>query len=245
MISETTFAKRFTSFWNELLPNAKNYVRLVNAGGKEITHKPLPTPERRQNTALVNTLSFGLYLFLCANKVEVAAIFAPTFLDSSEFKGILQTSIDHQKRYGTDVAHTLPLTNSELQQAQLIAKILYARYHIALNPQLEPPFDGCGFLNSARGDIFLQGRLVEIKSGERTFSVQDFRQILIYCMLNHFGRHPLAISRIELFNPRMGILYSASITEFTTNLSSLEPFQLFAELASFASDTNFVELADI
>ncbi len=30
MISELTFSRKFTSYWNQLLPNANNFIRIVN-----------------------------------------------------------------------------------------------------------------------------------------------------------------------------------------------------------------------
>lgn len=40
MISETTFAKKFTSFWAQLLPNANNYIRLVNGAMVQSLYTP-------------------------------------------------------------------------------------------------------------------------------------------------------------------------------------------------------------
>ena len=40
MISELTFSRKFTSFWNQLLPNANNFIRIINGSLIEDVYPP-------------------------------------------------------------------------------------------------------------------------------------------------------------------------------------------------------------
>lgn len=244
MISEASFSKRFTSFWNELLPNAKNYVRIANSAARVSTHRPLPPSERRQNTAFVNTLAFILYRLVTVSRQDAQVLFSPGFRTSPELVAAAAESNRYLQRFRDYAPHELPLSEPEWQQTLQIAQILANRYNWIWGPLVAPPFDGCGFLNPAEGDLFFQNKLVEIKSGERAFSLVDFRQVLVYCTLNHFSKNRLDIKQIELFNPRMGILFSESIDDFAVGMSSLGALELFEELGSYVSNTTFTELAD-
>lgn len=244
MISEASFAKRFTSFWNELLPNAKNYVRLANSAARVATHRPLPAPARRQNTAFVNTLAFNLYCRVTANRQDIRTLLATAFRDSEELKADVARSARYLQRFRDYAPHELPLSEAEWRQTLEITQILAERYNYTQSPIIAPKFSGCGFLNPAEGDLLVRSKLVEIKSGERSFSLVDFRQVLVYCVLNHLSNTKADIQSVEIFNPRMGILFSDTIDNFAIGMSSLGALELFSELGSYVSNTTFTELID-
>jgi hypothetical protein len=243
VISETTFAKRFTSFWNELLPNAKNYTRLINAGQFTATHRPFATPTRKQNVALVNVFAFNLYRLLATKRTGFGLV--SNRLDQHpEYSECFHSAMSYLSRFGNYQLYQLPLSDEECSQAKELTKILLDKYDWKRNPLIDPRFDGCGCINPATGDIYLPRTLVEIKSGERSFSVTDFRQLIVYCALNHYSRSPLTIDRIEIFNPRMGALFSEDVNQLSLDLSALAPLELFSEIQRFIADMNFVETSD-
>lgn len=244
MISETSFAKRFTSFWNELLPNAKNHVRLVNSAYRISTHRPLLAPERKSNIAFVNVLAFEIYRYSIINQIDERKIAKPEFRRSHEYLYLIEKSSNYLKRFSDQQGYELPLLNKEHRQAVEIAKLILKRYHWRSNSKIDPKFDGCGFINPAVGDILLDRTLVEIKSGDRPFNLQDLKQVLIYCTLNHYSKLTSPIERIELYNPRKGTSFSEEIADFAINLSALSPQQLFSEIESFISQESFCETSD-
>lgn len=61
MISEITFSRKFTSFWNQLLPNANNYIRLVNGGLLDFLYEPFGNTEKKDNIVLINEIAFSLF----------------------------------------------------------------------------------------------------------------------------------------------------------------------------------------
>lgn len=242
MISETTFAKKFTSFWNEILPNAKNYVRLVNNGRLEALYEPFEQAERKNNIALINVIYFNMFKHLSDKKKPYAYFDDNEFYKSDTFQEIIKESVNFLDRFSYGNKCKLPLLNSELFQIKQLFRLLYFHVQPQINHiKISPSFDGCGFLNKAEGDILSNNTLIEIKSGERAFSLVDFRQLVIYLALNHYSKKQHKIDTIELFNPRMGISYSEAVDGFCKNISSLDSRELFTEIQKFITDNNFTE----
>lgn len=242
MISEVTFSKKFTAFWNQILPNSKNYIRLINAGLIERVYEPFAPARRKCNVALINVLSFELLKAVVSRKLTIDDVSRKGFFNSNEYNVIFNYSINFLSRfsYGNDLE--LPLDNDEIHEVIVLYKAMHTRY--VANSKIiivEPKFAGCGFINESHGDIYCENTLIELKSGERNFSVMDLRQILTYCTLNYYKLDALCINKIELFNPRMGIAYSENIEEFCQNLSALSSQELFSEIQKFITDINFVE----
>ncbi|RCK46497.1 hypothetical protein TH25_16705 [Thalassospira profundimaris] len=245
MISETTLAKKYTSFWNEILPNLKNYIRIINNGLLNIEYPPIPESDRKNNIALVNVISFEM-LRHCSKDGNLPRAYSNfTFFNTEQFNQILQKSITYLSKFKYQETCTLPLTHIEKLQIHKIFYITYKRYFITDKKSIiDPKFDGCGFVNESFGDIISKKTLVEIKSGERRFSSTDARQMITYLTLNNYSKSPYKIERIELFNPRMGISFTENTEDFCKNVSALSPQELYTEVQKFISDNNFIEIFD-
>lgn len=244
MISEITFSKRFTSFWNEVLPNANNYIRLINAGQVQATHKPLNPAPRKHNVAIINVLAFEVYRNLVNRRTESQALSSPAFFRSRLFASALKSAKKYVDRFGSHQSYKLPFSPAEEQQLKEIVRILIERYGSSRSPVVDPQFDGCGFVDHCFGDILIGRRLIEVKSGERSFSVSDLRQLLVYCTLNHYSKKPFNIDSIEIFNPRMGACFSERVETVAIRLSALNSGELFAEIQRFISDSAFMEVIE-
>lgn len=243
MISEATFSKKFTSFWNEILPNSKSYVRLINGGYLEAVYEPFDTADRKHNTALINVLSFSLLRSVLNKEQKYSEVCRTKYLQSSHFKGVIEKSLLYLAKFNYGDDCELPLNSKELLQTTQLFKVMYHRYVAAGQiTEVDPKFDGCGFVNQSFGDLMSNQTLIEIKSGERRFSVTDVRQVLTYLVLNHYSRRPKRISHVELFNPRMGISFTEGVNSFCLNTSALNSQELFSEIQKFISDNNFVEV---
>ncbi len=242
MISESTFSKKFTSFWNEILPNSKNYVRLINGGLLEPVYEPFDTADRKNNTALVNVHAFSMFRELCNKSQMLDQLSSNDYFESQRFYFLLDMDLKYLSKFSYGTECSLPLSVKEKEQARQLFKQMYIRYVADnLNVVIDPKFDGCGFINESFGDVISGSKLVEIKSGERRFSLSDLRQILVYLVLNHYSRKPFNITHVELFNPRMGIAFAEDIDSFCLNLSALSSHDLFSEIQKFIVDNNFVE----
>lgn len=242
MISELTFSKKFTSFWNEILPNSKNYVRLINGGLLEPVYEPFDSADRKNNTALVNVLAFSMLRELCNNTKTLDKLIHGQYFSSYEFEVLLDKELLYLSRFSYSSECSLPLSEKEKKQASQLFMQMYIRY-VANNSSLhiDPKFDGCGFINESYGDLISDKKLIEIKSGERSFKLTDLRQVLIYLVLNHYSKNPFDITSIELFNPRMGIAFTEEVESFCLNISALSTQELFSEIQKFIVDNNFVE----
>jgi hypothetical protein len=245
MISETTLSKKYTSFWNEILPNLKNYIRIINNGLIKEQYPPIPESDRKNNIALINVISFEMLRHCSINKNLPQLYSNFTFFGTEKFDQILQNSITYLSKFKYQDSCTLPLTHIEKIQIQKIFNITHKRYFITdQNAIIDPKFDGCGFVNESFGDIISKKTLVEIKSGERRFSSTDARQIITYLTLNNYSKNQFEIEEVELFNPRMGISFTENTEEFCKNASALSSQELYTEVQKFISDNNFIEIFD-
>lgn len=240
MISEITFSKKFTSFWNQTLPNANNFVRIVNLGLKEIIEDPFPEPKRPNNTALINIISNRLFDNFVSEKINLSSINNSRFILSKEYDDILKECSEYLSKFSYGSNLSLPLTIEEMKESIGIFNVIYRKYGgYARSIELSPKFCGCGFINNSIGDMIIGETLIEIKSGQRHFSVIDFRQIIIYCALNFSSNIKRRISKVEIFNPRMGISYSTSVQDLCRDLSAKSSNELFEEIKRYIVDTEF------
>jgi len=243
VISETTFAKKFTSFWNELLPNSKTFTRIVNVGFARCNEQSLP-PGRKTNTALVNVLAYNLYRLLVTRQEGVQMLHTAAFAGSAAFHECLEQAVQFLKRFGENQRHRLPLSNNEIAASRMITSRLLDRYGWEDHLELDPAFDGCGCINPSCGDIYIGKRLIEVKGGDRSYNVTDFRQVVIYCALNHYSHSHRLINSVEIINPRLGTLFVSDIDQLAMDLSGLCALELFAEVRRFVVETDFASGID-
>lgn len=238
MISELSFARKFTAFWNQLLPGCESYVRLINQGLVERFGEPIDCDKRLNNRALVNTVAFALFKKIANNELKSDVLVGMDKTDS--FKKIVKQEIDFLSKFSKQVDPQLPFQASEIKAIRIIATRLNDRFKKRKALVISPVFNGCGMLNVAEGDVWIDGTLVEVKSGERNFSVYDMRQLLIYCALNYQSNEKYIIDRLELFNPRVGISFSENLDEISMSMGSMSAEELSSEIINFVSENEFV-----
>lgn len=244
MISEVTFSKKFTSFWNEILPNSKNYVRLINGGLLNAEYSPFAPSPRKQNIALINTLSFFILREIVKKKNRFILNSLSSYFKSIDFSSIMDKSLHYLSNFSYGKDFSLPLTTAELNEINQLVNLMHNHFTHKNNNNviyIDPEFDGCGFINPSYGDLIYNNTLTEIKSGERKFSLTDIRQLVVYLTLNYYSNIPYPIKRIELFNPRMGISFSEDVESFCLNISALSSTELYSEIQKYVTDNNFIE----
>ncbi len=242
MISELTFAKKFTSFWNQLLPNEKHYVRLINEGLFEVFDAPTGQGNRKENIAFINELAFELYKSIVQKEIKISDIDNIKFYQENTFNIIYEKARSRLAKFAYGSNFSLPLDANEFHTMKQLVMRLHTRYFQSLvDITASPFFSGCGYINNSFGDLYIPGKLIEVKSGARNFGVVDFRQVLIYCTLNFYSKKSVKIDNIELVNPRMGITYSSKIDDLSNNLGSLDPEDLFFEIKQHITENSFIE----
>lgn len=236
MISELTFIRTYTSFWNSLFPGGEDYIRLINSSLGERVAKPIEIEDYPFRRALINSISFSLF-----EKIISKSLFVEEFqalkVDSEL---LLNLSIDEKLflsnlRFGEKVSYTV--SENELQIIKILTRRLLSQYSHSYKTICRPHFKGCGILFESQGDLIYNTTLVEVKAGLRNFSILDIRQLYVYLSLTHQSKE-YEITCIELFNPRTGIVWQAlvdAVSEYIAGASSMEVCQ---EIINFISNNN-------
>lgn len=241
MISELTFSRKFTSFWNQLLPNANNFIRIINGSLVEDIYPPLDESLNRANNVFVNECAFNLFSALQNDSIDEKILFSSTIFHNAEFQIIFEKTQEYLRRFSYGSNFQLPLSMLEYNTIREISKSIYHRYRSTRNLEISPLFNGCGIINNSYGDIYHTNTLVEIKAGDRKFSVYDLRQLLIYLTLNFYSKEKRDIKNFELFNPRMGISYSDTITVLCKELAFIQPEELYFMIMNSITEEKFIE----
>lgn len=241
MISEITFSRKFTSFWNQLLPNANNYIRLVNGGLLDFLYEPFRNTEKKDNIVLINEIAFSLFGKIIKRELPSSSIDKIDFYQNENFTLLVEKVKKSLLRFTYGSKFSLPFNKEELKSIRSLTLEILNHFKEYPDIIISPKFKGCGFIDHVIGDVYTDSRLIEIKSGERFFKVIDFRQILVYCTLNYYSNDRKIIDAIELFNPRMGIAFSTDIYSLCKNLAALLPEEVFLEIKSFITENNFIE----
>ncbi|HEM8180727.1 TPA: hypothetical protein U2M35_002120 [Providencia rettgeri] len=240
MISELTFSRKFTSFWNQLLPNANNFIRIVNGSLIKDIYPPLCESANKANNVFVNECAFNLFSAIQSNQIDKGLLLKDTLFYSVEFQEVFDKTTKNLKKFSYGSNFQLPLSIQEYKTIREIAESIFKRYSLTHDVEVSPRFDGCGIINNSYGDIYHSNMLIEIKSGDRKFSVYDLRQLLIYFTLNFYSKNRRNLKTFELFNPRMGIAYSESIVTLCKELAFSQPEELYFQIMNSITDENFI-----
>lgn len=225
MISETTFAKGYSSFWREYFPWLKNYVQFINKVQIRKLFSPLDISEKSQIRGTNNIISFNYFKNI---KLNLSDNILFTYKESIKtIKNFKNKSKDKYK---------LTLKNKTIINFQV--KKMLRRY--TTECIFNPEFPGCGILNTCHGDLIIKNKLIEIKAGERNINPSDIKQIIIYCMLNWLNTNSkYIINEVEIFNPRLGLLWNSSLDNMIKSVTELPMDDCFDLMRKF-----LIELSD-
>lgn len=236
MISELTFIRSYNTFWNSLFPGGDDYIRLINSALVERFDKPLNFDDIPNRRALINGVSFSLFESVVTNKVKITDINGLATDDK-----LLKKLITREKMSLSNLAYGVRLSSTineeELKVIKSISKRLIQQYFKKQSLKMRPAFKGCGVLFEATGDVVYADTLSEIKSGDRNFNIQDLRQLFVYLALNHQS-NDLQISRVELCNPRTGVIWREDIDTVSENIAGSSTIEVYNEIINFISNNN-------
>jgi hypothetical protein len=235
MISEKTFIRYYSSFWEQLLPGIDNYVRMVNSGLKERLYTPITIEDIPTRRALINGIAFKLFYMCHNNKLSFAN------LQSLEINSIIikdlhmsvksdMSSLDNSDNFKDDI---IP---NEFTILKELTNRLYNFFFLKSEVIIYPKFSGCGLLFDCSGDAFYKDYLVEIKAGNANISKQDFFQMFTYGALNYAASDPYQINNFKLLNTRTGVLWSENVEtvfEITGGTSSAD---IYSEIINYISN---------
>ena len=228
MISETRFARSYSSLWRELTPTLELLVRKVNLRMVDRQWTPMIskiTPGRR---ALINQAAFSALKLSFALSSQHSVRSAWLDEDSNILKSELELN-------GAQSFNTQDIIETKTLAHRMLLNLTRHRPEIV---ELEPLFSGCGVINECSGDSLSQDlRFIELKDGDRPFRSYDFRQLVIYAAL-HMNDGKGIAKEIQIINSRRGVSVTLSFESFASEAAAQSPGDLLAEVVRIISNVN-------
>lgn len=243
MISERTFARSFTSFWDELLPLlTPSFVHVINQNYKvRLTDDNgffLGTVERRANTDSAVIAEFAFNLVKSATEAGITLkaayenpeirkeAFAKATLIVSYYEGFVQ----YPPR--TDLDEDEFLEGFEIAENYLR---FFEQIPIKGTIQFLPAIAGAGFIENCQADLAIGKALFEVKTVDRNLASKDMRQLLVYLALQAAtGDRKWTLG--GFFNPRKAEYLEFAIDEVLAQISggrsSSEVYHLLLDFVS-------------
>ncbi len=235
MISEKTFIRYYSSFWEQLLPGIDHYIRMINSGLKERLYNPIETEDVPARRALINGIAY--HLFYKINKGDLSSEQLEKYsynsreiveIQSSEAKKM--ASLNSSETFGDDISA------NELSIIKDLVKRLVDYSNGKPNFVVYPRFQGCGLLFDCYGDMLYRTTLVEVKGGKSNFGRQDLLQMLTYGALNYISDNPIVIDNFELFNVRTGVNWYEEVEELCEVIAGASSAEVYSEIVNYISN---------
>lgn len=232
MISEKTFIKYYSSFWEQLLPGIDHYVRMINSGLKERLFVPIVLEDIPTRRAIINGIAFNLFYKF---KIEDCN-YKNLNLNSEELVKIKKSEARKMSFLNNAKDFENDLNENEL----IIIKELTSRLIIFSSEKkglkIYPEFQGCGLLFNCYGDILFDETLIEVKAGNSSFGRHDLYQLLIYGALNHISGKNITLSNFELINIRTGVQWKENIESVCEIIGGASSSEIYSEIVNFISN---------
>lgn len=233
MISEKTFIKYYSSYWDQLLPGIDHYIRLINSFLINKFEDPLNIKDIPQRRALINSIVYNQYHIFCTNNNNKVV----ENLDNNEYLENVRKKVLEKLKY---------LDNKELFQNELddfeiqIIKIMFSRMQMYFKNEQNlityPYFQGCGLIFNCFGDAYVNGNLIEIKSGNSNYTKYDLYQLITYGALNYASEFPLNIEKFKLVNFRQGTEWQDNIEDIFHIISGQSSVEIFSDIVNYISN---------
>lgn len=238
MMSERTFARRFSSYWQNLLPMADHFIRSMNLNpfryDYEIESKS--SPDRR---AFINETSFLVASYADSDLVFSTGIDKYDYINhiqEAEAAAVVKIAL-LEKRKPEDIAS---LSDVESVEVQNLSKSIF-RFIESDRGQndflFSPVFPGCGMVSECAGDLRVRDALCELKAGDRGFRSQDLRQVFAYICLN-YSKPQFGINRVCIVNPRRGTKFEVEVNSLCKAIAGRSFYDVAGDLVKFMSEVS-------
>jgi len=235
MISEKIFIKNYVSFWKSIFPLANVFIKSVLIESKNKGNELQITTTGRR-LSFVSQMGFVLFSHVVLKNISKEEIDSLT-ITNSWYQRIESSSMKQFEKYSDDEQDiNEPLNSQELIDAKKIFERLYTYFFNQPQQKIivSPIFNGCGLIDDCYGDLLFEDILYEVKAVNRNFNIQDFRQIITYCALNHVSKQ-YYIKRIGLYNPRYDSHYVIDLEAFATSISGNSFSNICWEIINYIS----------
>lgn len=236
MISELVLIRSYSTFWKSLFPGGEDYIKLINTGLGKKVNETLEIADKPHRRALLNSISFSLFEKYIKKEISFEEYISlePDSLILTDI-AIFEKRRLINSRFGKDLSSKISIIDFKL--IKWISDSLIKTYSKVYKRTIRPKFKGCGILFEAEGDIFYYNTLAEIKAGDRNFGIHDIRQLYVYLALNNIDPN-YEINKIELYNPRTGILWNERVDVVSENIAGTPTIEILYEIISFISNEN-------
>lgn len=241
MISELTFIRTYNTFWQVLFPGGDDYIRLLNSAIRRDFKKEVNLNDEPSRRALINSAAFALFELEKNNyQSRKTSLINSLQISDDTTERLIKNQIEvlSNLRYSEKLSPNI--SSREFIAIKTLAKRIYSKYAFKPEIIIRPKFEGCGIIFQANGDIYYENTLVEIKSGQRSFSIQDLRQLYVYAALNHINQ-PYRITHLELFNPRTGHFWNEEIDIVSDSISGSPTMEILNEIIYFISTEHILD----
>lgn len=219
MISETTFARGYSSFWFEYFPWLNSFSQSITKFGEQRVHSRIPDIDKPEHRAINNTIAF--FQFRNAN-----------FEQEFQIEKSKDEAIKYLSRFPRNNVNTYVFSDDD--KVVINQQIAYLTLRFIKELVISPFFPGCGILNNCNGDIIQNTTLTVIKAGDRNIVPADLRQLTIYCALNWLSNSDkYRIEKIELYNPRLGYSWSSDIDSFFKAITDMPKEEVFDQMVKY------------
>lgn len=229
MISEVTFARQYTSFWQQALPMSTPLVRTLNRRPEVFDKHELLAGRVRWDVL------GDLCVRLLGHRISKGRLRRKE-LSGKEIAELAKEAVAFVRRQRGGAKSPGPFL-AEIETARKLAGRL-ARFLEEFEPRRyiipHPQFDGCGVIDACRGDLLVGETLYEVKLNEKGFRVTDLRQLVIYSALN-YARPRHKLKRIAVVNPRLGIFFRSDLRGMLELMAGTDAFDLLSEILDFVS----------
>ena len=242
MISEKEFASGFPGFWSECLPFLTpqlvaefNVKRTVVFDNSRVALKPLDSAGDNSQNDFVAETAFELFATAVKKGKEVLVL-----AEDQKLLGDIASNSTARllglRVYWTSIKRKFPKNPTE-EAIALATRIetFFARDIESGQIIIQPPFKGCGILNSCFGDVLASRSLCELKTVDRNLRSTDIRQVLIYCALNYKSRQ-YDIGTVTILNPRRAVRFTFKVEALVARVSRRTSTEVFHQITDFLSD---------
>lgn len=234
MISELTFARSYTSFWNQLLPMGPLTVRnIINRQLTQSFSEPVPEPRRPVRWDVIGEMGVRwLAARMCDGSLSSAELPREEVARLGE-----EAEAFVRLQRGPEAPQKPPPTPTETENAGVLAQRLIEflrQFETDEGFIARPPFRGCGIVNSCRGDLLAGATLYEVKANAENFRLADLRQLVIYCALDYAAPR-YGIRRIGVVNPRRGTFFRSDLQAILALAGGQAAADLLSEVVDFVS----------
>lgn len=219
MISETTFARGYSSFWIEYFPWLNSYCQSIIKYSLVHIHHQVGDGDETEHRSINNTIAF--FHFRNIKKDPLC--------DISKSK---EQALRYLKSFPRNNVDTYMFSN--IDQNIIKSQIDYMSLRYTHDLVINPFFPGCGIINNCYGDIIQLKTLTEVKAGDRNIVPSDLKQLITYCALNWISNYDkYDIEKIEIYNSRLGYSWECDLNSFLVSITDIPKEEVFDQLIKY------------